>query len=451
MCKLYKIQIYHGDRINTNEIKGATENDKFLLWSRDNDPNDNTGKDIGPTYNWTLNYFGKDQKLADGTDGVKNGIVELQATKIKSGANINDNGFTTSNVTDPTQPLYNTFTYQHDYGQIGTFRMRGKDMEKNMKYVADYGDHNVTVAYQQTMKYPYTWDFMDMIGYSVSHFSNEDAIGIGSSITTNKPTWFISDDDCNLSYEKSSTDLSLWEKLSGNNPAYELRLNSQKEQGDGDLKEKDNIFETAKDIPTVILNGSFPGNTVYSVMCNDTQATAMAVDFLVAEGRRKPLYVYHSLNESGIKKRSGYREGVQKHALSVGPEHEIFTDGMSKDVTSVARLITEKWNSGLRFDSVITSEDILAVGALKSLHALGLRIPEDISIIGYNNSDLCLCTDPELSSIDNRLPVICERIVETMVHVLEGTEMPIQTVFNAQLVERESTLHSPQKQKGKET
>ena len=211
------------------------------------------------------------------------------------------------------------------------------------------------------------------------------------------------------------------------------------------------ILETAKDIPTVILNGSFPGNTVYSVMCNDAQATAMAVDFLVAEGRRKPLYVYHSLNESGIKKRSGYREGVQKHALSVGPEHEIFTDGMSKDVTSVARLITEKWNSGLRFDSVITSEDILAVGALKSLHALGLRIPEDISIIGYNNSDLCLCTDPELSSIDNRLPVICERIVETMVHVLEGTEMPIQTVFNAQLVERESTLHSPQKQKGKET
>ncbi|MBO7578241.1 MAG: hypothetical protein J6T43_04545 [Prevotella sp.] len=249
MCKIYKIQIYHGDRINTNEIKGATATDKFLLWSRDNDPNDNTGKDIGPTYNWTLNYFGKDQKIADGSNGVKNGIVELQATKIKSGANINDNGFTTSNVTDPTQPLYNTFTYQHDYGQIGTFRMRGKDMEKNMKYVADYGDHNVTVAYQETQTYPYTWDFMDMIGYSVSHFSNEDAIGIGSSITTNKPTWFISDDDWNLSYEKSSTDLSLWEKLSGNNPAYDLRLNSQKEQGDGDLKEKDNIFETAKDIP----------------------------------------------------------------------------------------------------------------------------------------------------------------------------------------------------------
>jgi hypothetical protein len=249
LCKIYSIQIYRGDRINTNEIKGATANDKFLLWSRDNDPNDGTGKDIGPTHNWTLQYFGKDQKIADGSNGVNNGIVELQSIKIKSGVNINDNGFTTSTVTDPTQPLYNTFTYQHDYGQIGTFRMRGKDMEKNMKYVADYGDHNVTVAYQQTMRYPYTWDFMDMIGYNSSNFSFEDAIGIGSSFTSNKPSWFDSDDEWNSSYEKSSTDLSLWEKLSGNNPAYDLRLNSQKEQGDGGLKEKDNIFETAKDIP----------------------------------------------------------------------------------------------------------------------------------------------------------------------------------------------------------
>jgi hypothetical protein len=249
MCKIYKIQIYHGDRINTNEIKGATADDNhYLLWSRDNDPNDGTGKAIGSTYNWTLNYFGKDQKIADGSNGVNNGIVELQSIKIKSGVNINDNGFTTSTVTDPTQPLYNTFTYQHDYGQIGTFRMRGKDMEKNMKYVADYGEHNVTVAYQQTQTYPYTWDFTDMIGYSSSQFSYEDLIGISSGFTSSRPDWFESDDIWNASYEKSSYDLSLWEKLSGNNPAYDLRLNSQEEQGDGNLKEKDNIFETAKDV-----------------------------------------------------------------------------------------------------------------------------------------------------------------------------------------------------------
>ena len=248
ICKLYKIQIYRGDRINTNEVVGETDNDKFLLWSRAADPNDNTGKEIGPTYNWTLNYFGKDQKLADGTNGVNNGIVNYNAYFAKSGANINNNGFTTSTETDPTKATYNTFTYTHDYGQIGTFRMRGKDMEKNMKYVADYGEHNVTVAYQETMPYPYTWDFMDMTGYgnNVQSFVYEDGIG---SLMTTKPDWYVNDNPTlwDNSYEKTSTDLSLWE-VDSQDGTYYLRLNSQSGQTNSNLKAKDNIFETAKDI-----------------------------------------------------------------------------------------------------------------------------------------------------------------------------------------------------------
>ena len=251
MCKIYKIQIYRGDRIITNEVvANDPDTDKFLLWSRAKDPNDaNDVAAIGPKYNWTLKYFGKDQKLANGkkadgtTGGVNNDIVNYSGYFAKSGAGINNNGFTTSTETDPTQPLYNTFTYQHDYGQIGTFRMRGKDMEKNMKYVADFGEHNVTVAYQQTMKYPYTWDFKDMIGYNADSFLYEDQIG-GSFMPT-KPDWYKSYPTLwDNSYEKTSTDLSLWETYSEDGTYY-LRLNSQTNQSVTNPKEKDNIFQTA--------------------------------------------------------------------------------------------------------------------------------------------------------------------------------------------------------------
>lgn len=248
LCKIYSIQIYRGDRIITNEVVGATANDKFLLWSRAADPNDPSDEaEIGSTYNWTLKHFGKDQKLADGTNGVNNGIVVYNEIPIKTGAGINDNGFSTSIETDPQKPTYNTFTYTHDYGQIGTFRMRGKDMEKKMKYVADYADHNVTIAYQQTQPYPYTWDFMDMTGWgnNVSNFSTENAIGIGSSFTSNKLEWFDSDPLWNASYEKSSTDLSLWGAAAGNASGYALRLSSQESPDD---YPQDNIFESAQDI-----------------------------------------------------------------------------------------------------------------------------------------------------------------------------------------------------------
>ena len=132
----------------------AGEDDQFLLVSTEADPNDHAAATKGNASNWTLKYFGKDQKLADGTNEVNNDIV-AQSGKITQ-------ELTTD--TDEESETYNTFTYPHDYGEIGTIRVRGKDMEKNMKYVADYGEHNVTIAYQETMKYPYTWDFRDATG-----------------------------------------------------------------------------------------------------------------------------------------------------------------------------------------------------------------------------------------------------------------------------------------------
>ena len=228
MCKIYKIQIYRGDRIETNEIKGATENDdKYLLWSRAADPNDTNDDDYTEEDrpNWTLKYFNKDQKLADGSNNVKNDIISKTGNLTKS---------ITTNTTA------NTFTYEHALGDIGTFRMRGKDMEKNMKYVADYADHNVTVAYQQTQTYPYTWDFKDMTGFSGDDLLAED------HLEAQKPTGFADDYWNSIKdtyYEITANDLSLWE-IDSETGAYWLRLNSQSKNP----KAKDNIFQTAKSI-----------------------------------------------------------------------------------------------------------------------------------------------------------------------------------------------------------
>ena len=228
MCKIYKIQIYSGDRIYTNEITGKTTNDnKYLLWSRANDPNDNTGQEIGGTYNWTLNYFGKDQKLADGSNSVKNDIISKT-------------GHLTKDIT--TNTANNTFTYPHALDEIGTFRMRGKDMEKNMKYVADYADRNVTVAYQETMEYPYTWDFKDMIGHNESDFRAEDALEAAMPVGFTEEYWNSIKDTY---YEITSNDLSLWETTTQTGTYY-LRLNSQLDQDMDNPRERDNIFETAQ-------------------------------------------------------------------------------------------------------------------------------------------------------------------------------------------------------------
>ena len=246
MCKIYSIQIYRGDRIVTNEVVGATDNDnKFLLWSKAADPNDESSEDDidENQYNWTLKYFGKEQKLADGTNSVDNEIIAQTG--------IVNQELTTSTETDPTEDTYNTFTYQHQAGEIGTFRMRGKDMEKGMNYVADYADHNVTIAYQQTQTYPYTWDFTDVTGIEANItnlFDPEEKLGEGDSAPAGSgltdEVWGSLDAE---SYQKTARDLSLWE-VYGTSGNYFLRLNSQTSQTPQNLMERDNIFETAKEI-----------------------------------------------------------------------------------------------------------------------------------------------------------------------------------------------------------
>ena len=81
----------------------------------------------------------------------------------------------------------------------------------------------------------------------------------------------------------------------------------------------------------------------------------------------------------------------------------------------------------------------LAVGAAKFAKRQGLRVPEDLQIIGCNNSSIARYCDPELTSIDNQLGALCHQCVTTLMEVLAGKSSPTRTVFSAVLVEREST------------
>ena len=89
---------------------------------------------------------------------------------------------------------------------------------------------------------------------------------------------------------------------------------------------------------------------------------------------------------------------------------------------------------------MIASEDPLAIGAMKYAAQRGIRVPEDLSVIGYNNSMLADCCTPELTSVDNRLKTQTHQLVQTLLRVLDEEEMPKQSVFSGKLIRRGSTI-----------
>ena len=192
-------------------------------------------------------------------------------------------------------------------------------------------------------------------------------------------------------------------------------------------------------MPVVLLNGAFPCENVYGVQCDDQRAVTEATLSLLDSGCRRILCLYHSANYSGRKKLAGYRDAHARRGLTVDDKLICFFDHDKGSVHQVCDTLMRLERSGLVFDAVLASEDILSVGALKYARAAGKRVPKDLAVIGYNSSSLCQCTEPELTSVDNKLPAICEHIVTTMLGVLEGKEMPQKTVFTGELIKRAST------------
>ena len=70
------------------------------------------------------------------------------------------------------------------------------------------------------------------------------------------------------------------------------------------------------------------------------------------------------------------------------------------------------------FDAILTSDDSLAVGAVKFAYKHGIKVPDELEIVGYNNSVLANCTEPELSSIDSKVEQLSSNAVDLLMEVL---------------------------------
>lgn len=200
------------------------------------------------------------------------------------------------------------------------------------------------------------------------------------------------------------------------------------------------IRKAAQQIPVIILNADLVCSNVYCVLCDEHQSSMAATQYLLDTGRKRILYLYHSNNYNGMKKLTGYRDAHLSRGVPVDEDLIRFFFEDFTNVQAVTSLLMQFHEQGLQFDAFYSSEDVLSVGAVKYAQAMGLSIPEDISIIGHNNSTFSLCCYPELTSVDNRLKAVSNQCVVTLMGLLEGKDMPQKTIFTHELVKRGSTL-----------
>ena len=205
-----------------------------------------------------------------------------------------------------------------------------------------------------------------------------------------------------------------------------------------EASKKDNSYITAaaETIPVMVINGYINHPNIYCTLCDDYQAVYDVVNHLVEQNRKSILYLYTSRSYSGLQKLSGYKNSINSNNLPIREELMLVCPN---DILQTKDILIEQYEKGLRFDAVVASEDQLAVAAIKFAKQKGLSVPEDFAIVGYNNSILSSCTDPEITSIDNHVETLCMTTISTLMRVLDGNDVPNKTTISNDIVLRETT------------
>ncbi len=202
-------------------------------------------------------------------------------------------------------------------------------------------------------------------------------------------------------------------------------------------EESDNshIEKASSKVPVMIINGLIDLPNTYCITCDEYTAMYDNVVALIKRGCHDILYLYDVESYSGMQKLNGYRAALKDCGLPITSSLILKVD---KTPAAIEAAMTDFVNRKIPFSAVLASEDLLATSAMYVLHQKGYKIPEDIPVIGFNNSLLCECTIPKLTSVDNMLDTLCNTAVNVLRDVFDNKTVTSKMTLSAKLVERDT-------------
>ncbi|MEU4067979.1 LacI family DNA-binding transcriptional regulator [Streptomyces wedmorensis] len=198
-----------------------------------------------------------------------------------------------------------------------------------------------------------------------------------------------------------------------------------------------------KGVPYVLLNGFSPKVQAPFVSPDDRAAMVLAVTHLAALGHtRIGLAVGPKRFVPVLRKIEGFQKGMEERLGLAHEEseqliqHSLYTleGGQAAASALISRGCT----------AVVCASDMMALGAIRAARQLGLDVPRDVSVVGFDDSPLIAFTDPPLTTIRQPVQAMGQAAVRALLEEVGGTPAPhSEFVFMPELVVRGSTASAP--------
>lgn len=193
--------------------------------------------------------------------------------------------------------------------------------------------------------------------------------------------------------------------------------------------------------PSVLVTNdasSFPFPNLSSVSSDDKLAGRMAIEHLIALGHRKISLISGNRIQSDIGRLrfEGCMEAFRENGIDFDPERDseviryTFADGYK-----AAQRLLEK---GSQFTALFAMSDVMAIGAIRGLRDAGLRVPEDVSVVGLDGLAMGEYTVPRLATISQFVEELAEQSFRMLLANIENQAVAQYQILPVTLVDRES-------------
>lgn len=192
-------------------------------------------------------------------------------------------------------------------------------------------------------------------------------------------------------------------------------------------------------IPIVIVDNYINGKNYDSILINNTDAAFKATEFLIKNGHTRIGYLHSSIFINNFHYRKiGYLDALRENNLNANEQHEFLLEptmeGSYRDMKKLLEQNTIELPTAFFADN-----DIIAFGAIKALKEKGIKIPKDVSIVGFDDMPFCEITNPSLTTIRVFKQELGSIAVKRLIEKINSNDSITQKIeVNTELIIRNS-------------
>jgi LacI family transcriptional regulator len=176
-------------------------------------------------------------------------------------------------------------------------------------------------------------------------------------------------------------------------------------------------------VPVVVI-GSLPrGVQIDNISADSAKGVQLALDHLHGLGRRRIAFIGGPLGTTpGDRRLSAYLDTMRALGLAETDCPRVLAGGFTFEagLSAAAQLLA----TGARFDALLCANDLIAIGAMRVLADAGVRVPDDVCVVGMDDSELCALCTPTLTSVSLEAEKRGERAAQLLLRRLGDPQAP---------------------------